>query len=315
MKLLGIMILAVGVAISAAYGARLTPQMHALKVADGQVKFAGQRHASAFEHYCKARSSAKLSAAEGCGARPRKSPLTGTRADIDGTETLAARLEDYREKSLSLPRPVSRARSAWLAAAESHLQAKRARAERAVPNPDTRIRSWLGHSGVPFGAGLILVIAGATLGRIGARRESEASASSNQSGGAEDFGSLLQALHSRLASILEHMQAEPNPGEEQLQEAKQKLEELLVNRFEPLIDTRAQVQTRLGMTTYAEVYGPLSGAERKTNRAWAALVDGYWQEATTSLHAAVSELTRATSLFENSASASHVSYGTISASS
>jgi len=47
------------------------------------------------------------------------------------------------------------------------------------------------------------------------------------------------------------------------------------------------------MAGFAEIFGPLSSAERKVNRAWSALVDRHWPETQDSLDGAASDLTEA----------------------
>jgi len=46
-----------------------------------------------------------------------------------------------------------------------------------------------------------------------------------------------------------------------------------------IIEGRDAARTKLGLTTYAVVYGPLATGERQLNRAWSAAVDGYIDEA------------------------------------
>jgi hypothetical protein len=111
---------------------------------------------------------------------------------------------------------------------------------------------------------------------------------------AVDFGALLAALEGEVAGLAVRMRETPDSAAMR-HRIRTELEQLQLTRFEPLVAARTRLQARYGLAAYAEVFGPLSGAERRINRAWTALVDQHWPEARDSVSHAAGQLEAARS--------------------
>lgn len=107
---------------------------------------------------------------------------------------------------------------------------------------------------------------------------------------AVDFGVKLAttaAAVRKLHGIMADVKARTVAGLEPL---KAQVETIVREDIEPLVETKQQVISRFGMAGFAELFGPLSGAERYLNRAWVAMVDRHWDEAQASLETAAQGL-------------------------
>ncbi len=322
MKNVGIAILCVGVAVSAAYGARLSPEMRAQMVLRGEAHVRAATTAEAKGAYCAALV-ARLEAQEarvralaeidGCdlpeagaaapaeASGPDVGALCAARAEAGQSfEAIAAEaraaLTTRREADASgLGEAVVEARGAWLAATEAELEpAARAAVLAPVP-PAERLRGWLDDSGVFFGLGLLLVVVGAILGRVASGREaSEAPVGEHgDAAPARDLGDLLERLREDVAALAAEASARGEPRSDDFESLKQRIHELVVEKVEPIADAAPRVQSKYGITVFADVFGPFSSGERYLNRAWSALVDRHWDEAASSLERAASDLAEA----------------------
>ncbi len=162
----------------------------------------------------------------------------------------------------------------------------------AVPARE-RLSGWFSANGLPFSAGVVLIV----LGGILARRADKAAASSDAPEGsgnrrkeAVDFGHKLRATAAAVRTLQRVMKDEPARSVPRLTPLREQVEAIVRDDIEHLVETKPQVIARYGMAGFAALFGPLSGAERYLNRAWVAMVDRHWDEAEASLESAASQL-------------------------
>ena len=158
----------------------------------------------------------------------------------------------------------------------------------AVASPGERLSSWFGVAGLPFLGGLLLVLAGATLSRVEARRAVQEQPSGG-AGGAIDFGEALRSLRDDVHALSEVFAA-GLPADDDKDSAQGRLEALQREQIARLVEAGPRVQLRYGLDHHARIFGPMAGAERKLNRAWSALVDRHVPEASASVAAAAAAL-------------------------
>ena len=144
-----------------------------------------------------------------------------------------------------------------------------------------RIVAWYAVAGMPFAAGLLLLIAGAVIGRVAIRRD----AAADGEGDGADFVAGLE----RLAAGIDECRNAADAADAEPAAIRHEIERLQQDILEPMIEARASLQRHFGLAGYAAVLGPMSGAERLLNRAWSALVDGHMAEGRASLGGALAE--------------------------
>lgn len=280
MKQLGIALLIAGVSICATWGARLSPEIHDQLAVKGQQTMANARAKALLGEYCEARTGASLKPADGCPAAK----------DADEAAQKAAQAPEANVAGL--PPKVQTTRKAWAEAKAKAGEAAAAAKGLQPIDPGTRLSSWFSESGIIFLAGLVLVLGGAIISRKAVKAEA---LSDKPSGGRGpvDFGQLLGELAADVQKMVQEAGQIPNPSPAELESLKQTLEGLQYDKVDPLVDARARLIGRYGLGGFAEVFGPLSGAERRMNRAWTAMVDRHWPEARDSLERAATELKNA----------------------
>ena len=310
MKYVGLLILAVGVGLAASYGARVTPDVEQQLTLAGAAQFRGAETDAAFEAYCKARADAALEMADGCpleGEAPPAPPASTEdeeeeRAPPTQEELVAsgrARLESMRTTEEVLTGDVLTTREAWLAAFEQNIEPSAAAAVARTPRPEERLAAWAESSGLMFALGLLLIVVGAVIGRVAVKREAsrEPAAAEGATGkdakDARDFGKVLDRLRDEVRGLAEQARGIVEPQRADYDRVKNEIDRLEAEHIEPLVAARARVQVKHGMAGFAEIFGPLSSAERKLHRAWSASVDRHWPETQASLDAAAADLVEA----------------------
>ena len=303
MKNLALLILAAGIGISASYGARLAPELHDQMVIEGRAKFLQDATGAAHTAYCEARGEAELSPADGCADHELEPPAVGEDATaVEYRAAWEAHLAQLREAESELVGQVATLRTAWLDALNAQIGPSAEASVLIPPPPGSRVGSWFGIAGLMFLFGLVLIVVGAILGRRAVRAEALATQPAGAGGQADgtsddsapkDFGELLDALANEIGGIADRLKGIDAPQVTHFEDIKSQVEELQVGMFQPLIESRARVQVRYGMAGFAEIFGPLSAAERKMNRSWAALVDRHWGESKASVLGAHTEIIRA----------------------
>ena len=96
---------------------------------------------------------------------------------------------------------------------------------------------------------------------------------------AEDFGVLLDRVRAAVGALQEGMSACAAPTVSDLERFKAELEDIQKGDLARLCASGSRAVARHGVEGMARLFSPLSGAERKLNRAWAAMVDKHWPEA------------------------------------
>lgn len=165
------------------------------------------------------------------------------------------------------------------------------------PRGTASVSLWAEEAGLPFGAGVLLVIIGVVLARRGIREEAHAAhADTASSGGAP--GPLL----AKLAVEVAELKARHGGADPVLETVRADVERLQKELVTPLVEGREQISQEFGVGAYADVFVPFSAAERQLNRIWSACVDGYIDEIAPCLVRA-----------EIAANQAHEAYGQVSA--
>lgn len=301
MKWIGLLILAVGIGLAASYGARVTPKVEEQLTLAGATQFRGAEIEKAFAEYCAAREEAGLPAADACPVEGEQPPPPAEeeeeeedRAPPTYEELVAsgrAQLEAKRTTQEVLTGDVLTKREAWLSAMQANIEPSAAAATAETPGPEERLSAWGSQSGAMFGLGLALIVIGAFIGRVAVKREAMAEpAAGTKDAPAKDFGKVLDELQATVRKLADEANGIAEPKREDFDRIKGEIEQVQLEAFEPLIAARTRVQVKHGMAGFAEIFGPLSSAERKVNRAWSAVVDKHWPEAQASLQNAAVDL-------------------------
>ena len=266
MKMLSTALIVFGLGLAAAYGARNSDSIVERQEALGEARLLNEASARSLTRYCKGLARTNQELVPGCSeTMPAAAPSADeTPADV---EALAAAWKLHSEK----------------AGQAAHRAAK----YDIVESPGHRFSDWLHQAGAPFLLGIILLSVGAVFARKEARAEALGHTDKTYKGsrakGAVDFGELLQELNSDLAVAQERAAGVSDPTDGDFDEFRYLIKNLQYDKFEPLIESRVRVEARFGVAGFAAIFGPLSAGERQMNRAWSALVDRHWGEASASL--------------------------------
>jgi hypothetical protein len=266
MKMLSTALVVFGLGLAAAYGARNSDSIVERQEALGEARLLNEASARSLTRYCKALARTGQELVAGCPEQLPKETATSeeTSADI---ATLAAAWKLHAEK----------------AGEAAHRAAK----YDIVESPGRRFSDWLQQAGGPFLLGIILLVVGAVLARKEARAAALGHTDKTYKGsrdkGAVDFGELLGELNSDLAEANARVAKVAEVTDGDFDELRYLIKNLQYDKFEPLIESRVRVEARFGVAGFAAIFGPLSAGERQMNRAWSALVDRHWGEASESL--------------------------------
>lgn len=311
MKYLGILILAIGVGLCAAFGARLSDGMYEQTRLGGQIALLEAQADAAWADYCAAREAAKLEKGECAPPEKADDPPADTplEAAEDGAEAAVeepAMTPTFEEALLAeqaklaqavaiaerLPEAPARARDRWLDALTALTKPRAKKASTPLPGPETRLAGWFELSGMPFLGGLALIVIGAVLGRRAAKAEMSGDSKSGDDTRV-DFGVAVADLAQKLRALADRAAALDAPTPAQRKEVQAEIEALQLTRFGPIVEARYQLQNRIGLAGFAHVFGPLSGAERWLNRSWSTLADEHWPETRTSLARSAEQMAEA----------------------
>ncbi len=288
MKTLGLILVIVGVGLSGAFGSRVGDDLAARIRVQGTLELLKTREEKAFAAYCEKLFVLGRAPRDGCPEKPTDGQAA---AHSDRADRSRERLGALQAASPSLPPEPAALRRAWLDAWDARLRAEDdATRLDPAPTPSQRVKGWFSIGGIPFVAGLGLIVGGSLLVRRAIRLEAHAAdhpAEGASQPAAQDFGILLEALHDEVRALAHRMDGIAEPTAEQIQEAQEAIEALRTDKMDALIDARGRVQRRFGVAGYAAIMSPLSSAERYVNRAWSALVDRHWPEARRSVNNAV----------------------------
>lgn len=311
MKTLGILILAVGVGICAAFGARLSDGMYERTRLQGQVTVLEGQIGAAWTTYCAARAEAKLPHGECPAPEGEKADEKATEeadekaaaeekpeekaAEEKAAEGPAPKLPTYEAalaeqqaalaalaSTEALPEAVAGKRGAWLELKKATAEPEAKLASTPLPGPQARLAGWFDLSGMPFLGGLVLIVIGAVLGRKAAKAELSDDSKAG-TGERVDFGVAVDKLAELVQALADEAAAMDSPSEADRQAVQHRIEDLQLTRFGPIVEARYQLQNRIGLAGFANVFGPLSGGERWINRSWSTLADNHWPETQASL--------------------------------
>ena len=246
MKMLSTALVVLGLGLASAYGARNSDNVMSRQEALGEARLLNEASARAHER------------------------LTAAKDAETGGETLDMLKADYAALSVR--------------AGEA---AHRAAGFDTVESPGRRFSDWFEDAGGPFGLGMILLIVGAVMARNEVRQAALGQASKQYKGArtpdAIDFGALLRALQADVAKAAAEAEAVEDPGDDDFKQLRYLVRNLQYDKVEPLVENRGRLEARFGLSGFAAIFGPLSAGERQLNRAWSALVDRHWPEASASL--------------------------------
>jgi len=295
MKTIALLILALGIGISASFGARITPELREQMIVEGRAKFSQDATTAAHAAYCAARTESELADADGCGEHEISAPEVSE--DLDNSAFVAlwtAHVSQLRDAARAEESALLELRRAWLDALQAQVPFVAAARGLVPPDPGGRVTSWFSTAGMMFLFGLALIFVGAILGRKATKAEALSTGpTGDDSAGPRDFGEMLGELADEIGSLATQAKEIEHPTDDQFDSLKERIGELQVEVLEPLVESRARVQARYGMGPFAEIFGPLSASERKLNRSWAALVDRHWGESRASILGSHTEILRA----------------------
>ena len=266
MKMLSTALIVLGLGLAAAYGARNADTIVERQEALGEARLLNEASARSLARYCKELARTNQELVPGC---PKTEPdgEPSTPQESGEIEALAAAWKLHAEKA-------------------GHA-AHRAAKYDVVESPGRRFWDWMQQAGGPFMLGIILLVVGAVLARREARAAVLGQSGKMYKGSREkdavDFGELLQELNSDMKAAEERASGVSKPTDDDFAELRYLIKNLQYDKFEPLIESRQRVEARFGVAGFAAIFGPLSAGERQMNRAWSALVDRHWAEASESL--------------------------------
>ena len=202
MKTIALLILALGIGISASFGARITPEIREQMVLEGQLKFLQETTSAAHGAYCEARGEAELEAADGCGDHELAEPEVAEGAsEADVVAAWTAHLATLREGTASTDGALLELRNTWLTALEAQVAPAAAVSVLIPPDPAGRVTSWFNSAGLMFLFGLALIFVGAILGRKATKEEALSELSEGAEQGPRDFGEMLGELVDAIGAL------------------------------------------------------------------------------------------------------------------
>ncbi len=267
MRTAGLLLLAVGVGLAAAFGARLSAPAAAEVEVKGRAALLAQAAESARARYCEALPQPGLDPAA-CPTSKDAKPS----ADGVAPAGLSAELAKLRQQ--------------WVRRQAEAARAGQAAAAVTTPSPEARLSAWFAAGGVFFLLGIAVIVVGAVLvvraERAAGQGDGGAAGAAGEAGAPARLSEALKTLEREVDTLLEQAKGEAPDWEA----IKQALERLRYDHVEPIVEARDRYQRQLGMERFAMAFGPFSSAERMLYRAWSALVDGYHEEVLASLRTA-----------------------------
>jgi len=291
-KTIGLILVTVGLGLAAGFGAYLSPGYRGALVQEGEATLSDSAVDGAFEAYCTAREKSGLAPAEGCGD---SSPLVAPddAKPLSKAELRTAQLAAIEGGPAGLPDGVSTARGAYAGALQTSRKLWTTVEAAGTRGPGERLSGWLSVGGAGFGVGILLLLVGSWICRKADASEGETGDAGESD--AVDFGVLLSSVLDDVASLAADMEAMEAPTVDALDDFKRRLEDVQKEEMARLCASGPAVQRRHGLQGMALLFSPLSSAERKMNRSWAALVDRHWPESLASVRGALNDLESAQS--------------------
>jgi hypothetical protein len=148
----------------------------------------------------------------------------------------------------------------------------------AVTSTD-KLKAWGSAAGVPFGIGMVLVVAGAMFARRKDATDGAAAPTSLRH--AEGPIAMLAAMRTRLGEL------QGIDIEQSADKLRASLDALLEEEVPQFLTCRQQLITEMGLGNFAEMIGQFAGMERNAARAWSALTDEVYSEVPSCLERAL----------------------------
>ena len=245
LRMLGLLLLAIGTGLAAVYGAWLPGSERP----DHRARMAAEAHAAMSQVVGK--ELAQAGAAHDAAARPTPAQPSPAVARLNRLAALPAPVAPLDPDGKIL----------------------------APPRGGDSVSLWAEEAGAPFGLGVLLVVIGVVLARRGMHAESLVAQAHSVSTGAAP-GPLLARLVQELDTLCARYGEAPAGSDvdinmEAVRADVERLQHEVVN---PLVEGREQISQAFGVGTYADIFVPFSAAERQLNRVWSACVDGYIDE-------------------------------------
>jgi hypothetical protein len=292
MKQIGLLLLALGVALCAAYGARQSPVMFEYIQSTANISASKEATKRSLTTYNKARTAKALKVLT-AGDLPTLSlgPKMSNSATIQQVSTY---LETLRSCSGPHSDALEHSRKAWLENESVLTKVLQSTRLRLIPTPTERLSGWLAQSGLIFALGLLLIGGGAYLTRRAQTLGTDQSG--NDTSEALDVATVaikMTELSQQVAELSQNARLVTDPMLSDATALKQAIEALQLSHFHPIIDARYRLQAQIGLGSFAEVFSPFSSGERNLNRTWSTLVDEHWSESLSALGRAALSLKRA----------------------
>lgn len=292
MKQGGLFLLALGVAVCAAYGARQSPVMFEYVQSTANTSASKEAAKRALSAYNDARKTKALK------ILVRDDLPTLSLDPLESNRAADQRVNTYVRALQSSSGPHSgvleTARKNWLEYESAVTQVVQSARLLKIPAPTQRLTGWLGQSGFAFLLGLLLIGGGAYMTRRAMALSADQS--SGQPGEELDVATValrMSDLNQQVARLSEKARLVSDPMLSDATELKQAIESLQLSHFHPIIDARYRLQAQIGLGAFAEVFSPFSSGERNLNRAWSTLVDEHWPESLSALGRASLSIKRA----------------------
>jgi len=284
-KTVGLILLTLGIGLTAGFGSVLSPEFRGSTIKHAEATFADADVEKQHEAYCELRQQFKLPPADGCAG---SDPLVRDGENLGAVDRREAELAILKASKEVLIVQVSQARTGYRMALRKSLKRWRQLDQLGIQGPSKRLQGWIEQAGLGFGLGLMLLIGGAWICRKS--QAVDASIDGASEDGLLDFGVLLATVTTSIEALSGDMEALETPSARDLDDFKSRLEEVQKEALARLCASGPRAQARFGVEGMASLFSPLSSAERKLNRAWAALVDRHWPEARVSVRGASHDL-------------------------
>ena len=162
-KTLGLILLTVGISLTAGFGAVLSPDFRAATAKSGEVVFADQAVEEAGETYCSLREKFNAGPADGCEG---SAPLVENPEGMRQVSLRAAQLEALTsaEREVQVIQ-IAQARIQYRLAIKKSMTRWTELESMGIQGPMPRLSGWYSSAGMGFFTGLILLIAGAWISR------------------------------------------------------------------------------------------------------------------------------------------------------
>ncbi len=155
-KTIGLIVLTIGIAITAGTGSQLSPDFKEEMAKSGDAHFRKDRSQRRHQAYCKARKKARLKLAEGCTNKKGRTAHLVKPKRLEGVSEVqrtGRMLKALKKRQPSLPKAVAKKRRAWIKALKQERKAHKRLAAQGTQGPGARLSGWAGQAGLGFGLG------------------------------------------------------------------------------------------------------------------------------------------------------------------